>query len=547
MTSTQFNINDYLNVIRRRLPLFLKVAVPVVFLGVALALILPDTYRSTAEFRIDLQGPGADVLEPIAVTNYADQYIGALRQRITTRDQLEAWLDEFNLYPNRRDTEARSLLVARMTGDIRIENVTTQVMAPGAGRAVDLITGFQVSFDSPDPVSAQQVAERLAAEFIKEDRVSRTEQAATASSFLQEQIELRREEILILESKLAEFKELHAGTLPELMALNMTVVDRMERELEVIQNEIRSLQQDRIFRSAQLQEIVQRSASGAQLMQLEQEYLRMTAMYAADHPDLIRVKRQIAALTAAPGVTSGSAEVARLEAELAAARQRYSDEHPDVLRLTRQVEAARADHRGALSSVRTGTDEDPIYLQLRAQVNAIDSRVQGLQEREREVRVRLADAEERIARTPQVEREYQALNRDLESARATLRNLQDRLAIAQQTEALESTERGARITLVRRPYVPEFPAGPPRTALMMLSVFLALALGGMVAVLAEGLDSTVRGSRDIYALLQTQPIGTVPIMVNSVSRAASRRRMLLYAGGAMLLIAAASVIVRMSL
>jgi polysaccharide biosynthesis transport protein len=345
MNTTQFSIQDYANAMRRRLPLFLKIALPVALAGIVLATVLPDVYRSSAEFRIDLEGPNIDVLEPMFLTNYADQYIGSLRQKVTSRDQLETWLNEFNLYPQRREDESVGELVARMRDHVRVDMVTTTVVAPGSNKPVDLITGFRVAFDYYEPQTAHRVAERLAAAFIEEDRLTRTEQAATASTFLQEQIEARRAEILDLEAQLADFKEAHAGTLPEMMALNMTVMDRMERELEGIQTELRSLQQDRIFRQAQLDEIVQRSGSAGQLQQLEQEYLRMAASYGADHPDLIRIKRQIAALTSGAGSTSESAEIAQLEAELAAARERYTDEHPDILRLTRQIESLRAETR----------------------------------------------------------------------------------------------------------------------------------------------------------------------------------------------------------
>jgi uncharacterized protein involved in exopolysaccharide biosynthesis len=539
MNTTHSSFEDYTNAMRRRLPLFIKVALPIALAGALLALWLPDIYRSTAEFRIDLEGPGIDVVEPLALTNYADQYIGALRQKVTSRDRLEGWLTEFDMYPEYRDTESKGELVARMRGDIRTDMVTTRVVAPGSNKPVDLITGFQISFDSYHPRTAQLVAERLAEEFIKEDRLTRTQQAATASAFLEEQIELRQEEILGLEAQLADFKEANAGTLPEMMTVNMTSMDRMERDLEGIQTELRSLQQDRIFRQAQLDELVQRSASAGQLEELEQEYVRMTSRYGPDHPDLIRIKRQIATLTSgASGSAGETGEIARLESELAAARERYSDEHPDVIRLSRQLQSLRAE--AMASGAAQPEASDPLYLQLRAQINAIDSRVTSLRSRAQEIRNRIAEVEERIGRTPQVEREYQALTRNLDSARDTLRNLQDRLAIAQQTEALESGERGARIVQVQRPYEPETPAAPPRGAIFILATILALAVGAGVAVLAEGMDTTVRGSKDIYAILHTQPIGTIPIVQNSISRTATRRRVLVYSGG-LVVIAAATV------
>lgn len=545
MNATQFSFQDYANALRRRLPTFLKVVLPIVLIAVGLAVWLPDVYRSTAEFRIDLEGPGLDVLEPVILTTYADQYIGGLRQRVMSRDILEEWLDEFDIYPDLVGEKTPGELVGKMIGDARVVMVTTGVMQPGSGREVDLITGFRVSFDSHDPVTAQRVATQLATRFLEEDRSTRTQRAATASSFLQEQIEARRGEILELESQVADFKETHAGTLPEMMALNMTVMDRMERELEGIQTELRSLQQDRIFRSAQLDEIVQKSASAGQLASLEQEYLRMTSMYGSDHPDLIRVKRQIAALTTGPAITGESAEIARLESELAAARQRYSDEHPDVLRLTRQIEALRTETRDTMASMRLGPGEDPLYLQLRAQINALDSRMASLRARAQEIRGRLAETEDRIARTPQVERDYQALTRNLESARSTFRNLQDRLAIAEQTEALEAGERGARITQIERAYVPTAPASPPRAAIVVLGLFLALSLGVMAMVISEGMDTKVRGAKDIYAILATHPIAAIPNVQNSQSRANLRRRVVLYTGGSLALAAAVVVLLRL--
>ena len=543
-TNDQSSLEDYANAMRRRLPLFLKTAIPVSLAAIVIAMSLPDVYRSSAEFRIDLQGPNIDVLEPMFLTNYADQYIGSLKQKVTSRDNLEGWMEEFDLYLENKEEETIGARVSRMRDHIRVEMVTTRVVAPGSSKPVDLITGFRVGFESQEAATAHRVAERLGSAFIEEDRITRTQKAATASTFLQEQIEARRAEILDLEAQLADFKEANAGTLPEMMTLNMTVMDRMERELDGIQTDIRSLQQDRIFRGAQLDEILQQSGSAAQLQQLEQEYLRMTASYGADHPDLIRIKRQIAALTSGSGSTSESAEIAQLEAELAAARERYTDQHPDVIRLTRQIESLRRETRDTMASMRAGPGDDPLYLQLRAQINALDSRIQSLQGREREIRARLAQAEDRIAQTPQVEREYQALTRNLDSARATFRNLQDRLAIAQQSEALESGERGARITLLQRPYVPEEPASPPRMVIVILGIFLAISLGGIAAILAEGLDNTIRGSKDIFAALQTQPIGTIPIVQNSVSRTASRRRLAVYALGFLVLVAAAVTLIR---
>jgi hypothetical protein len=82
-------------------------------------------------------------------------------------------------------------------------------------------------------------------------------------------------------------------------------------------------------------------------------------------------------------------------------------------------------------------------------------------------------------------------------------------------------------------------------AIIILGIFLAVSLGGMAAILAEGIDSTVRGSKDIFAVMQTQPIGTIPVVQNSVSRTSTRRRLLVYAIGFLVLAAAAARLIGM--
>src|SRR5690606_12766486 len=218
-----------------------------------------------------------------------------------------------------------------------VQMVFTTVIEEETGKEVDLITGFTTAFSARDPQAAEVVAREVANAFLAADRDTRVQKAAAAASFLREQIEAKRKEMLELESEIARFKREHAGSLPDLMVLNMTALERVERDLEQVQREVRTLRQDRFFREAQLQEIkAEAGVAGTRLVELEQEYLRAVGLYGPEHPDVIRLKRQIAALT---GTGESGSELARLQAELAAAQERYSDEHPDVISLKRKIEA----------------------------------------------------------------------------------------------------------------------------------------------------------------------------------------------------------------
>lgn len=527
ITTDEYSAKDYLNALRRRSGLFFAVLALVFGTAAALAVLLPDTYRSTAEMRIDLKGPNVELLEPIVLTNYADQYIKSLEQKVMTNENLEKWLTESDAYWYEGDDVGKSELVARLREDIAVRMVFTSVIEEETGEEFDLITGFTTSFSGRDPESAQIIAGNVAAAFLEEDRRTRVAQASAASSFLREQIQAKRDEIQEIESRIAEFKERHAGSMPDLLVLNMTALDRTTQELEQVEREIRTLQQDRFFREAQLQEIKQTAGSSARLAELESEYLRAKALYGPEHPDVLRSKRQIASLTGE--ATGGASELAQLEAELAALSERYSDAHPDVVSLKRRIEALRTS--GAVDPAMS----DPLYLQLRARINAIDSNIEGLRARAEELRANRADLQDQIAQTPQVERQFQSLQRELQTATMAFDNLRQRLSQAQQIESFESGERGARLEQIRQARAPDGPTGPPRIAIALLGLFVAGTFAGGATLFAEMSDETIRGSKDILTLMHTHAIAAIPVVQNSVYRAEKRRRMLIVSMSALML------------
>lgn len=534
MTTEQPAMNEYLNGFRRRSRLIVGVFTVALGIAVAVAVLPPDTYKASALMSIDLEGTNAHLVEPTMLTNYADQYIKSLQQKVLSDDNLHKWLQESGAYAYESDKLTERELVKRLEENIKVELVYTSVVEEKTGKPVDLVTGFTINFTARDPKAAEILTNNVASAFLAEDRAVRVAKAATASSFLAEQIEAKRTELIAIETKIATFKEQNAGSLPSLMVLNMTALERTERELESVEREIRTLQQDRFFRDAQLKKITQ-SAGGAaaRLADLETEYLRAIALYGPDHPDVIRIRRQVAALTNRPDDGDGSSEIAQLEAELAAAQERYSDEHPDVIRLKRRLEQLRSG--GQMSDDRSAGD--PLYLQLRAQINAIDANLAGLRTRAQELRTSKANLEDGLANMPQVERQYQDLERELQTATLAFDGLRKNLAQAQQIESFESGERGARLQLVNAAEAPESPTGPPRLAIAILGLFVAPSLAGGAALLAELTDNTIRGSKDIQMVLHTHAIATVPIVQNSVSRSLRRRQSVIVSVSALMLAA----------
>jgi hypothetical protein len=179
---------------------------------------------------------------------------------------------------------------------------------------------------------------------------------------------------------------------------------------------------------------------------------------------------------------------------------------------------------GSATRLAVDNPDNPAYIQLKAQLSGVLNDLQALQAQDRELRARVADYQRKILLSPEVEKEYRELARDLESAQLKYQEVRSKQMEAQFAQNLEINRKGERFTLIEPPLPPEEPVSPNRPAILVLGLILSLALGAGVAALLESVDATVRGRRDVVELLQAAPLAIVPrITTTSDVRAAKRR------------------------
>lgn len=537
-SNLEYTASDYIAAFRRRLGVLLVVALPIIAVAFMLSLFLPDEYTSFAKMDINLEGSNIRTLEPIDVTAYADRYIAELEDRVLKRENLLVMANDAAIFPSSEDTLTESERIDIIRDSVEVSVVTQQVISPNSGREADLITGVQVASVGADPEFVFRVAQHLARLFLDADRLSRTERATSTSTFLKEQMSITENDILDLEKQIADFKVTHACCLPELVGLNTSVIQRAERDLEDIQPRIRTLSQERAFVQAQLEEIGQHSGVTDRLAGLEQQYMTLVANYGPDHPDVVKIRREINAIASATPGRNDTFEIIELRIKLGEAEQKYSSEHPDVIRYKRELAALESKRRPGGGVAQAELLENPRYIQLRAELNSIDTQLNELRRRQPALRQKIAEYEDRLTRTPQVEGEFQAIARRLQSAQENFDDLQGRAVIARQSEALESTDIAARLVQIVAPSVPQSPSGPPRAVIFVLGMFLAGTVGVGSMLFTEMTDSTVRGSKDVIVTMDMVPLATIPVIENSLTIKTRQRRANLIRGTTIFLIAA---------
>ena len=127
------------------------------------------------------------------------------------------------------------------------------------------------------------------------------------------------------------------------------------------------------------------------------------------------------------------------------------------------------------------------------------------------------------------------MNRDATTARRLYEQLNNKRMDAEVKAAAIKIGTADQFTLVSPPQVPNAPTKPPRLGIALIGLIGATFLAFMIALAAMALDSTVRGTHDIVALLNLPPIAVVPVIRNVAF--VRRRRRQLVALAAMMLVA----------
>lgn len=524
--------SEYFGILKKRRRLLLNLIVPIAALGALLAIGLPDIYRSVALIEIDEQQTMQNMLARGSGNQqdeqYADQYVQSLSTRVLSDANLRRLLEEHTLYDS--DEDERDL-VARLRGDIDVSIVTARILDPRTGREREVVSAFNIGYDNPDPRRAYEGATWLVNAFLEENRRDRHSVASSAAKFFASEAERMGKRVAELENRLAAFKAKNQGRLPDLAGVNLSVMARTEEDIQNIEMQMQSLRRERVFVLSQLQQASSAAPESASLRQLEEEYRRKSTSYDESHPDMISLRRQIEQLRSGGSVAGMTLQqqLQNQRAILAEARQRYSDDHPDVKRILRNIDALEARIAAGETSDRTLSSDSPVAVQLRTQLNAIDSQLAALQARGADLRAKLTDLEGRLNATPEVEREYQEVTRDLAGARAKYDELLKRQMDAEVSEAAIAGGTVDEFRVAKAPSVPREPAKPARLAIFLVSLVLAFAVGFAAVVAAQFLDQTVRGVRDIRDILNVTPLAAVPVIETTGTIAIRRRQAVMFA------------------
>ena len=527
------DIQDYIVAIRKRKSAILSIFSAIVLLTAAIAFLLPAIYKSGSTILIEQQEIPQELVMS-TVTSYAAERIQTIQARVMTRTNLLRIVDEFKLYEDERKFETNEEIVGRMRKDVSLDVISAEVVDPRTGRPSTATIAFSLAYKGESPSKVQRVANELTTLYLNENLSSRTQKAADTSEFFKEEVDRLSEQIDGLENKLAIFKQEHANALPELQSVNLGVMQRKEAELTSIDTTLRSLDEKKFYLSGQLAQLDPGNpavpGSADRLKVLQAEYASIRAKYSSEHPDIIRLKGEIASLEKEVGGSDANSiaeELKLLNGELAQKRKIYTPEHPDIVAIENKIAMLNSEltrvRNKPVSNYYKNQPDNPIYITVQSQLKATESEIRSIKIQREEALIKIKQIEKSLYDAPQVERDYLVLKRDYENAIRRYQETKAKQMHADVAKQLESESKGERFTLIEPATLPEKPVSPNRPAIVFLGFILALGSGLGFAIVADAISGTVRGARSVQRKLGALPLSVIPYELNLHDKIKTKR------------------------
>ena len=521
-------VEDYFAILKRRKLSMLITFSLLLMVAILIAYLLPSIYRSEATILTERQEIPTDLVDT-TVTGFVQERVKSLTQLLLTREKLWEIANKFDLYSESRTPENRFDITTQMKESIEVDMVDVKTSAPDNFRQGLATIAFTVAYEAEDPYKAQAVTDELALLFIDENKRLRSKHAEEVSKFLQAEGDRLNKQITELESQLAEFKQNQQTSLPEHMDLNIQLFEKTNNEIERTKERIRLLEDQINALQAELsitkpnQDIYTDTGKKVltgdeRLSLLTAEYLRLSARYSAQHPDLIKLRREIEALggeSNVSGVTALIEKLTVLKNKLSEAKRKYSADHPDVISLQKAVAGVErglqtASITSSRSSRISSAPDNPRYVALKTQLDAAAGNLTSERTKLSQLNEKSSEYEKRLFQTPVVERDYKLLARDYENARNKYDEIRNKQLEARLAIDLESSNKGQQFKIAQRAFLPSTPDRPNRLGIILLGFLIASAGAAGIATIKEYMDRTIHSAKDLVSVFRAPPLASIP-------------------------------------
>ena len=456
-----------LEILRRRKLIALVVFATVLASAATFALYLPNLYRATAVVLVERAVPEQFVRA--AVSGELESRLHVIKQEILSRVRLTALITRYNLYPELRGGGQIEGALEQMRRDVHVEPTGPEMLS-GKIKTV----AFNLSYTGENQGTVAQVTNDIANFYVEQNDAIRAGDAEKTSHFLKSQLDEAKRQLDIQEGRLRAYTAAHNGELPQQVDMNLATLERLNTQLRLIsEQQIRTLEQrQRTMEAIPVSGGSRMSASdspGSDLLEQKRAALgEMESRFTSKHPDVVRLKQEIAALEAA--------------------QDRPSAPSPEEA-----MAAGQARGRAAV-------------------VANLDAELQKQQRDEESIRAQIAAIENKLESMPARQQDYAMISRDHNAAQEIYNSLLTRYGEAQVAESMETDKSGERFRIMEAAIPPVDPNAPNRVRLLMMGFILALVFAFIAVLAVEQFDTTFHSVDELRQFTRVPVLAAIPRM-----------------------------------
>ena len=490
-------LDDYLAMGRRHLKSLLILPLVGVVVSILVSFAFSPKYTSVSLVGVERQTvtllPNAPFIQVThMVAPSLRERMMALQQRVLSRAQLQTLIGSLGLA---RDGKNMDRVIADIQNNVVIDEVVPlgTPPPPEGGTPKNNSTNlektdpsaFSISVTADSRRNAQQLCRGITSMLLTENLQTREQAAEGTAEFISHQLADAKSNLDEKEKNVAAFKSLYLGQLPSDLDSNLRILADLKSQLD----------------------------ADTQLLNRTQQY--------KSYEDALLAQQLAAWKSSEVFHTSQTIEqrLATLQTQLLALQTQYTEDHPEVIKMKQDIAALEAKQKeiGAVANKEDSKADvdikEPLEIrQLRDQIYQNEAIIAQATEEQKELQEKIHKYESRLTLSPKVEEEYKQLTRDDDTAHQIYNSL---LASKSQSDIqadLERRQQAEQLRLLDDASWPVSPSFPDWRKFALYGLGAGLAFGFGLAMLSEFRDKAIRDERDVLAGLELPMLTNIPWM-----------------------------------
>lgn len=557
MQQPNMTMQDWLSISLRRKWILIVPMIICTGLALFLAFKLPPYYLSSTLIIIEPQKVPLSYVTPTDTTPI-EARLNTLQQQIMSRTKLIKIIKEFNMdkvnAPYGLEDPFSKMLVKAykkisnsikelMGMDITVkpevpsleglvekmrENIKVEIL--GESRRVSG-SAFTISYVGRHPETTMKITNAIASLYINENLKIREQYSEGTSDFLESELQKAELELEEQEKALREYKEKFMGSLPEQLDTNLRTLDRLQMQLQNLNDSLISEKNRKVLLEEQISSIMSRSKSvqgtevtasfpgspvilasaplRVNLERLKTELSELLSLYKENYPDVI-IKRN---------------SIKELE-RLIASKDKEAREQTGMKLADEYIKGVAEDKNtpGSLDEWLQNPVVQGEFVMVKSQLRDVQSTINTLKKRERELRKQIRLYEKRVEDIPANEQKLSAILRNYQMSQGNYQSLLGKKLNARLAENLEKKQKGERFRIIDPANLPEKPFKPNKFKIVFVGFIAGLGLGAGLIYIVEFSNPAFRKPEDFDGFLEQPVLASIPFFSVDKKLAKSKLR-----------------------